>query len=88
MMTTRNCSSMLTTKAQEYLQQTTQPVPKYPCKTCKKQSNGRCNCFNRPVDEKINRCFNHSAYNPIPANFKAPDNIEQIALENEEKLYA
>lgn len=86
MIKTDYVNSTLSVKAQQYLQQQAQPIPKFPCMTCAKlNSDGKCDCFKRPVDAEKNKCFNHSSYNPIKAEFKAPNNIEEIAKENEEK---
>lgn len=83
------CTQQLSPKAQEFLKKTEQPQPKYFCATCTKLKDGNyCDCFQRPVDKDYNRCFNHSSYSPIVAVFKAPENIEEIALANEVKRYA
>lgn len=76
--------SQLTPQAQQFVKETTQPQPKYFCATCAKLKNGNfCDCFQRRVEADYNRCFNHSNYNPVLAIFKAPENIEEIAIANE-----
>lgn len=76
--------SQLTPQAQQFVKETTQPQPKYFCATCAKLKNGNfCDCFQRRVEPDYNRCFNHSNYNPVLAVFKAPENIEEIAIANE-----
>lgn len=76
--------SQLTPQAQQFVKETTQPQPKYFCATCAKLKNGNfCDCFQRRVEADYNRCFNHSNYNPVLAVFKAPENIEEIAIANE-----
>lgn len=89
MVTAIMIQSQLSPQAQQYVKQSSQPQPKYLCATCTKLKEGSfCDCFQRPVDKDYNRCFNHSNYNPIVAVFKAPENIEEVALANEEKIYA
>lgn len=76
--------SQLTPQAQQFVKETTQPQPKYFCATCTKLKEGSfCDCFQRRVEADYNRCFNHSNYNPVLAVFKAPENIEEIAIANE-----
>ena len=50
--------------------------PKYFCKTCTKCIDKHCTVFKRYVEPDYNRCFNHSNYNPIAANFKPARNLE------------
>jgi hypothetical protein len=81
------CQALLTEKVAQFIEKQN-PQPKKRCETCKKlDKNSRCDCYNRPMKPDYNRCFNHSDYNPNSFNFKAPDNIEQIALENEVDYY-
>lgn len=76
--------SQLSPQAQQLIKKTTQPQPKYFCVTCTKLKDGNfCDCFQRRVEADYNRCFNHSNYNPVLAVFKAPENIEEIAIANE-----
>ena len=83
------CQSLLSPQAQAYVNKTAAPQPKYFCATCLKLKDGNyCDCFQRPVDADYNRCYNHSNYKPVVTVFKAADNIEEIALANEEKMYA
>lgn len=63
-------------------------TPKYFCKTCTKCVNSRCSVFDRHIEPDYNRCFNHSNYSPNIVPFKAPSNIEEIAKDNEGKIYA
>ena len=63
-------------------------TPDFYCESCEKRCGNRCTFHQRPVVADYNRCFNHSNYNTINAVFKAPDNIEEIALENEMKVIA
>lgn len=89
MVTAIMMQSQLSPQAQQFVKETTLPQPKYYCATCAKLKNGNfCDCFQRPVEADYNRCYNHSNYKPILAIFKAPENIEEIAQANEEKLYA
>lgn len=82
-------SQQLSPQAREYLRKTGTPQPKYYCATCLKlKNNNYCDCFQRPVEAEYNRCYNHSNYKPVLAVFKAPDNIDEIAAEAEEKKYA
>lgn len=72
----------------EFKQKNEENVPKYFCKTCTKCSNKYCSFFNRRVDPKYNRCFNHSNYHPVATSYVSPVNIKEIALANEEKQIA
>lgn len=83
------CTSLVRPQTKQFINNAEQVQPKYYCATCLKLKDGNyCDCFQRPVDKNYHRCFNHSNYNPINAVFKAPDNIEEIALENEMKEIA
>ena len=66
-----------------------QPTPAYYCRDCARLSSD-CTCafFQRRVEPNFNRCFYHSFYSPVSATFRAPDNLEQIILENEMKEIA
>jgi hypothetical protein len=75
----------LSPQAQQFVNKTTQPTPKYYCSTCIKLKDGCfCDCFIRPVDAEHNKCFNHSNYSQRLIIFKAPDNLDAI-IEAEEK---
>lgn len=63
--------------------------PQYFCSNCQKCTEGSyCECFQRPVDKKNNRCFNNSHYIPTRTVFKAAPNIEEMWLEKEKNRYA
>ena len=64
------------------------PTPSYYCRDCNKRCGNRCTFFSRPIDMNFNRCFNHSFYSPIHAAFRATANLEQIVIEQQEKLRA
>ena len=57
---------------------------KYFCNCCtKKTDDSRCLCFGRRIEPDYNRCYFHSNYTPIVAQFKVQDNLEQtMRLEN------
>lgn len=79
----------LSPQAQQYVNKTTQPAPKYYCATCTKLKDGCfCDCFVRPVNPEQNRCFNHSNYAQRLIVFKAPENLEVLVEEEEKKKYA
>lgn len=61
------------------------PAPKYFCNSCDRCYNKRCSFFDRPIIPDYNRCYYHSKYSPVAIKFKAPDNLEQIIKEEEEK---
>lgn len=60
------------------------PIPKYLCNTCNKCIQNRCQVFKRYVEPSYNKCFYHSNYSPIIAEFKPPVNLKEI-MEQEEK---
>ena len=63
------------------------PIPKYLCMTCTKCVDTRCKVFNRYVEKTYNRCFYHSNYSPIIAEFKPPENLKEIIeLEEQARL--
>lgn len=78
------------------------PLPKHYCKDCKQciSSGGemveglltaiRCRCtfYNRPVEPLYNKCFNHSNYSPVHTHYEEPENIVEIAIQNELKRIA
>ena len=72
----------------EELKNKEQPLPKYLCKSCTKCEENRCTFYNRPIIKDYNRCFNHSNYHPVASKYVSPVNIEDIALEEENKLSA
>ncbi|MCM1074032.1 MAG: hypothetical protein NC334_09520 [Bacteroides sp.] len=57
--------------------------PKHYCKTCgHKDESNVCDCFERHVEPDYNRCFYHTHYVPIPAEFVKPiqdQKVSQIA---------
>ena len=59
-----------------------QQLPKYYCDTCTKCVNSRCLFYNRRVEPKYNKCFNHSNYHPVATQYQSPCNIAEIAEEN------
>lgn len=63
-------------------------LPKYYCDTCTKCVNSRCLFYNRRVEPKYNKCFNHSNYHPVATKYVSPVNIKEIALEEEKRLSA
>lgn len=59
------------------------PQPKYYCESCTKMTAGCvCQCFNRRVEPKFNRCFFHTSYSPVAQTYRSPENIQEIAYEN------
>ena len=56
------------------------PTPKYFCKTCNKCQDKRCQVFNRYVEEN-NRCFYHSNYSPIEAEFVSTVTMKDVIEE-------
>lgn len=83
------CQPIVEYAQRRYAKEKDQPIPKYYCDTCAKNlGHTHCDCFQRPINETYNKCFNHSHYRPANAVFKAPPNIKQIAEENEAKRYA
>lgn len=55
-------------------------VPKYFCKTCSKCQDKRCQVFKRYVEEN-NRCFYHSNYSPIEAEFVPTVSMKDVIEE-------
>lgn len=59
-------------------------LPAYTCSSCAHCIQKYCQVFKRPVDIKVNRCANHSHYNPNAKPFKVDKNLE-IIMKAEEK---
>ena len=78
---------VLSPMARNFLNATRPPRPKYKCRNCKSCVGTTCTFYHRPVDTRVNSCYNHSKYNPVATTYRSPDNIVEIALANEEKRY-
>jgi len=63
-------------------------LPKYYCSSCTKCVRSTCLFYNRRVDPKYNRCFNHSNYHTVATQYKSPCNIADIAEENYKRYIA
>lgn len=64
-------------------------TPAFKCYDCQHCDGTKCDFYNRPVDTRLNRCFNHSNYViPTQTTFKVTDNLEEIIKEEQEKLSA
>lgn len=68
---------------EEAMEKVLQPMPEHKCADCGKTFNGKCLCFNRPIDVDYNKCFLHSFYNPVVIKFEPPPNLEEIMAEEE-----
>lgn len=80
---TMKLNGLLSPKAQELVEKTKQPTPKYHCTSCAKLTDGMyCTCYQRPVDVNYNKCYNHSHYSPRKKVFKAVSNLTEIVMEN------
>ena len=63
-------------------------IPKYACSSCTKCSNKWCSFFNRRVEPKFNKCFNHTFYHTVATKYQAPANLAERVNEEELKRTA
>ena len=59
-------------------------VPRFYCRNCQNLKDGNyCTCFKRPIQKKRQtKCFYHTKHTSIHREYKAPENLKELAYEN------